>query len=152
MELTYLLIAVLILALPIILTKLLSGKSRDAAVVRGAAVASAPPPEPKRPDALRMEVAMLLAKGGKMEAIKLMRDKKGLPLAAAREAVETICREEAIVTPAPGLMATIERAQQMSEEVQRLAATGRKIEAIKLLREKSGLGLKEAKELVDRLG
>jgi ribosomal protein L7/L12 len=99
-----------------------------------------------------MEVAMLLAKGGKMEAIKLMREKKGLPLAAAREAVETICREEAIVTPAPGLMATIQRAQQMSEEVQRLAATGRKIEAIKLLREKGGLGLKEAKELVDRLG
>ena len=53
-----------------------------------------------------------------------MRDKKGLRLAAAKEAVETIGREEAIVTPAPGLVATIQRAQQMSEEVRRLATTG----------------------------
>ena len=152
MELSYILIAVLILALPFILTKLLSRKSRVTAIVRAAEPPLAPAPEAKRSDALRTEVATLLAQGGKMEAIKLMRDKKGLPLAAAKEAVETICREEAIVTPAPGLMATIQRAQQMSEEVRRLAKTGRKVEAIKLLREKSGLGLKEAKDLVDRLG
>ena len=152
MELTYILVAVLILALPVILTKLLSGKSRDSAVVRGAPVpASAPAAEPRRPDDLRSEVASLLAQGGKLEAIKLLRDKKGLPLAAAKEAVETIGREEAVVAPAPGLMETIQRAQQTSEEVQRLALTGRKIEAIKLLREKSGLGLKEAKDLVDRI-
>jgi ribosomal protein L7/L12 len=87
-----------------------------------------------------------------MEAIKLMRDKTGLPLAAAKAAVEAIGREDAIVPPAPGLAATIQRAQQMSDEVRRLAARGQKIEAIKLLREKSGLGLKEAKDLVDRLG
>jgi large subunit ribosomal protein L7/L12 len=40
----------------------------------------------------------------------------------------------------------------MSEEVRRLASTGRKVEAIRMLREKSGIGLKEAKDLVDRLG
>ena len=152
MEFIYVLIAVLILALPIILTKLFSGKSRETTIVRGGKPTDKAPSEPRRTDTLRSEVAMLLAQGGKMEAIKLMREKKGLPLAAAKEAVETICREEAIVTPAPGLMATIQRAQQMSEEVRRLATSGRKIEAIKLLREKSGLGLKEAKDLVDRLG
>jgi len=152
MELTYILIAVLVLALPIVLTKLRSKKSRDTTIVRGPAPVVKSLPAPRRTDALRSEVAMLLAQGGKMEAIKLMREKKGLPLAAAKEAVETICREEAIVTPAPGLMATIQRAQQMSEEVRRLATSGRKIEAIKLLREKSGIGLKEAKDLVDRLG
>ena len=151
MDLTYILIAVLIVALPIILTKLLSGRSRDPATVRGAAPAGTPVAEPRRPDALRLEVASLLVQGGKMEAIKLMRDKKGLPLAAAKEAVETIGREEAIVPPAPGLAATIQRAQQMSDEVRRLATTGKKIEAIKMLREKSGIGLKEAKDLVDRL-
>ena len=152
MELTYILIAVLILALPLVLTKLFSGKTREAAVVRGPAPAVKPAPEARRPDALRVEVANLLAQGGKMEAIKLMREKKGLPLAAAKEAVETIGREEAVVMPAPGLMETIQRAQRISEEAQRLATTGRKVEAVKLLREKGGLGLREARDLVDRLG
>jgi large subunit ribosomal protein L7/L12 len=51
-----------------------------------------------------------------------------------------------------GLMATLKTAQETSQEVQKLVAKGRKVEAIKILREKSGLGLKEAKDLVDRLG
>jgi ribosomal protein L7/L12 len=38
-----------------------------------------------------------------------------------------------------------------SEGVRRLAMDGRKIEAIKLLREETGFGLKEAKDIVDRL-
>ena len=33
----------------------------------------------------------------------------------------------------------------------RLAAAGQKIQAIKRLREETGLGLKEAKDIVDRL-
>lgn len=36
-----------------------------------------------------------------------------------------------------------------SDKVVALAATGRKIDAIKLLREEAGLGLREAKEIVD---
>jgi ribosomal protein L7/L12 len=38
-----------------------------------------------------------------------------------------------------------------SETVRRLAAQGNKIAAIKLLRDETGLGLKEAKDIVDRL-
>jgi len=152
MELTYILIGALIVILPFILTKLFSGRSKDTATVLGAEPASRTAATPGTPDALREEVASLLTQGGKMEAIKLMRDKRGLQLAAAKEAVEAIGREEAIVPPASGLAATIQRAQEMSEEVRRLATTGKKIEAIKLLREKSGLGLKEARDLVDRLG
>ena len=38
-----------------------------------------------------------------------------------------------------------------SDEVVALAARGRQIEAIKLLRQEHGLGLKEAKEVVDAL-
>jgi large subunit ribosomal protein L7/L12 len=97
-------------------------------------------------------VASLLAQGGKLEAIKLVCERNRVPLSEAREVVERIGKEAAIVAPAPGLVETIQRAQQMSEEVRRLAARGQKVEAIKLLREKSGLGLKEAKDLVDRLG
>jgi ribosomal protein L7/L12 len=39
----------------------------------------------------------------------------------------------------------------VSDDVRILAASGKKINAIKLLREQSGLGLKEAKDIVDRL-
>ena len=39
----------------------------------------------------------------------------------------------------------------VSNEVRHLAATGQKIQAIKRLREETGLGLKEAKDMVERL-
>jgi ribosomal protein L7/L12 len=39
----------------------------------------------------------------------------------------------------------------ISAEVRSLAASGKKINAIKLLRDQTGLGLKEAKDAVDRL-
>ncbi|MGI9326026.1 MAG: ribosomal protein L7/L12 [Pseudomonadales bacterium] len=38
----------------------------------------------------------------------------------------------------------------LDENVLKAARAGRKIEAIKLLREKENLGLKEAKEIIDR--
>lgn len=151
MELIYIIIAALIIVLPFILTRLLSG-SKDTKKVLGleapgklAGVATAP-------DTLEQQVEHLLAKGGKMEAIKLMREKTGLGLAEAKAAVEAIGKDAAIVTPARSLQATIKRAQDMSDEVQHLVAQGHKIEAIKLIRERAGLGLKEAKDLVDRLG
>jgi ribosomal protein L7/L12 len=39
----------------------------------------------------------------------------------------------------------------VSPEVLRLARQGKKIQAIKILREQTGLGLKESKDIVDRL-
>lgn len=39
----------------------------------------------------------------------------------------------------------------VSQEVWRLAASGQKIQAIKRLREETGMGLKAAKDVVDRL-
>ena len=41
--------------------------------------------------------------------------------------------------------------EELSPEVYQLLAAGRKIEAIKLIREETGLGLAEAKELADAL-
>ena len=151
MELTYILIGVLVVALPFLLTRLLSARSRERRTVPGATPAGRQVPS-RIDGAVRGEVVRLLAQGGKMEAIKLVRDRTGLALAAAKDAVETIGRDEAIVPPARSLAATIRRAQEMSEEVQQLVAKGQKVEAIKLIRERSGLGLKEAKDLVDRLG
>jgi len=152
MELTYIVIALSILILPIALTKLLSGRSRDTKAAPAATPVSKRAPPATAGTALRVQVEGLLVQGGKMEAIKLMRDKTGLPLQEAKEAVETIARDAAILAPAPSLVAFIQRAQEMSEEVRKLAASGQKIEAIKLIRERTGLGLKEAKDLVDRLG
>lgn len=41
--------------------------------------------------------------------------------------------------------------ESVSAEVRQLAMLGKKIEAIKVLREQTGLGLKECKDIVDRL-
>lgn len=41
--------------------------------------------------------------------------------------------------------------QELSPEVFQLLADGRKIEAIRLIREETGLGLREAKELAEAL-
>ena len=151
MELTYIVIAALIVVLLLVLTKLFAGASGKPKTVLGATPVSKQAPS-RIDNFLHDEVVRLLAQGGKMEAIRLMRDRTGLTLAAAKDAVETIGKDEAIVPPARSLAATIRRAQEMSEEVQQLVAKGQKIEAIKVIREKSGLGLKEAKDLVDRLG
>ena len=40
---------------------------------------------------------------------------------------------------------------EIADEVRALSAAGRKIEAIKLVRESTGLGLAEAKQLVERM-
>ena len=40
---------------------------------------------------------------------------------------------------------------QLGRDLEQLLSAGRKIEAIKLVRERTGLGLKEAKEAVERL-
>ncbi|MGZ8802397.1 MAG: ribosomal protein L7/L12 [Mycobacterium sp.] len=41
--------------------------------------------------------------------------------------------------------------ESVSAEVRHLAVLGKKIEAIKVLREQTGLGLKECKDIVDQL-
>ena len=41
--------------------------------------------------------------------------------------------------------------EELSPEIYQLIASGRKVEAIKRIREETGLGLREAKELADAL-
>ena len=173
MEWTYILIAAAIVILPFVLTKLLSGKSGDTTKVMGAYT-----PEPKpavapvhkravtpahKPSAAPADsgdftgqIRSLLAQGKKIEAIRLARDKTGFPLDAAKDMVETIEKAGgAAASPAPAAvdpLALIRDAKDLSNEVYRLVKLGNKIDAIKLVREKTGLGLKEAKDLVDRVG
>jgi ribosomal protein L7/L12 len=162
MELTYILIAAAILVLPFLLTKLLSGRSDDAKVL-GAYTPSEKrvPGRAAAPSAdsgmLTDQIKALLAQGNKIEAIKLARAKTGFPLEAAKDMVETIEKSGGTATPAAAPQAVnpmelIRNASGLSREVLQLVKEGRKIDAIQLIRAKTGLGLKEAKEIVDRLG
>lgn len=87
-----------------------------------------------------------LASGNKADAIKLLLEATGLDLKQAKDGVEAqrpanvaATRPEASFTKLPA---------DVVDALQR----GRKIEAVRLLRQHTGLGLKDAKDAVDRAG
>lgn len=90
------------------------------------------------------EIQALLAAGRKIEAIKRYREATGAGLAAAKETVEAIERNEPL-PQGKSLDSTFEK------EIVGLLEGGKKIEAIKLYREQTGVGLKEAKDAVEAL-
>lgn len=73
-----------------------------------------------------------------------------------RRRIEVLERRVAILERAAGMAAPQQPAGYgeplVSEGVRNLALGGNKIAAIKLLREESGLGLKDAKNVVEKLG
>lgn len=91
-------------------------------------------------------IADLLRAGRKIEAIKLLRETTGVSLKEAKDEVDRLSLDLAgDVEPPPG------EGRDLPDEVRTLAAQGKKIEAIKALREQSGLSLKEAKARVDEM-
>jgi large subunit ribosomal protein L7/L12 len=66
-------------------------------------------------------------------------------------ALERAVGHPAAPTPVPGQPAGRPGELMASPMVRQLALQGNKIAAIKLLREETGLGLKQAKDIVDRL-
>lgn len=98
-------------------------------------------------------IADLIAQGKKLEAIKELREMTGIGLKKAKEEIERLIAER------EGREPTATTQQPVSghgpepghEEVAALARAGRKVEAIKLLRSQTGLGLKEAKEAVEKM-
>ena len=85
-------------------------------------------------------VVDLLRDGRKIEAVKIVREETGASLKDALRAVEEIeagAREVEIAPTDP------------MPEVEALAREGRTVEAVQVLRQRSGLGLKEAKDVVD---
>lgn len=94
--------------------------------------------------------AAALAQGSRLEAIKLVREANhGVDLRGAMEAVEAYAsgRQSFPVDPAP--LANIATDSGFPPEAMAALSNGQVIEAIKIVREKTGLGLKEAKDLVD---
>ena len=89
-------------------------------------------------------VRSLTEAGQKIEAIKLFRERTGAGLKESKDAVEAIQRGQAFPAASLG-----DRA--FEDEVATLLEQGQKIEAIKRYRERTGVGLKEAKDAVERM-
>jgi ribosomal protein L7/L12 len=90
------------------------------------------------------EILALLAQGRKIEAIRVYREQTGVGLKEAKDAVEALERGESIQAR--------EFHDTLTQELLSLLGRGEKIEAIKLYRDRTGTGLKEAKEAVEALG
>ncbi|MHB1038442.1 MAG: ribosomal protein L7/L12 [Pirellulales bacterium] len=91
------------------------------------------------------QLRALLAQNQKIEAIKFYRELTGAGLKEAKDAVEALERGESLEPPQKPV------AESWEPEIVALMEQGRKIEAIKLYREKTGLGLKDAKEAVEAI-
>lgn len=93
-----------------------------------------------------------LAQGQRIEAIKLVREANpGIDLRGAMQAVDAHAsgkRDISIGEPTPS--APMAPGDQLPAEALAALSRGQLIEAIKIVRARHGLGLKEAKDLVDR--
>jgi len=92
------------------------------------------------------QIAELIRQGKKLEAIKLLRETTGIDLKEAKEQIEHLMSGS---TPDNAEHPAGAGAEKLPDDVLALAQAGKKIEAIKLLREQSGLGLKDAKDRID---
>lgn len=99
-----------------------------------------------------------LTQGNKLQAIKRVRELTGIGLREAKDFVEAIERGEIAVdrpiTPPPPAYPAFPLAPEEAAndpQVRDFLAQGRKIDAIKRVRELTSLGLKESKDLVEEL-
>ena len=93
------------------------------------------------------EILAVWNSGSKVLAIKLLRDQSGLGLAEAKQLLESA---DAAGSPLAVNRATPASAELRTElSIHAAMASGNKLEAVKLLKEATGLGLAEAKERID---
>ncbi len=99
-------------------------------------------------DDWRQQVSAHVRNGEKIAAIKVYREATGMGLKEAKDFVEAL--EQTLAT---GELPPVEAPATSSEEAElvELVRSGRKIEAVKLYRERHGVGLKEAKDAVEAL-
>jgi ribosomal protein L7/L12 len=96
------------------------------------------------------EIRSLVEHGNKIGAIKRVRELTGLGLKEAKDYVDSIPRHGSPPS-LPSASVNQPTSQASLAEVHALAMQGQKIQAIKLYRELTGLGLKEAKDYIDSL-
>jgi ribosomal protein L7/L12 len=104
---------------------------------------------------LEEQLLALVRQRKKIHAIKLLRERTGVGLKEAKDAVEALERTGRL--PLPGDNQDLKQAYRGGDpgeflaEARWLKEHGRAIEAIKLIRAHTGLGLKEAKDMYDNL-
>ena len=83
-----------------------------------------------------------------LQAIKLYREATGVSLAEAKRAIEKMARNE--FTKPPDGVRDMDN-PILTSRIKSLLVRNRKIDAVKIYREEYGVGLKEAKDAVDRI-
>jgi len=100
------------------------------------------------------EIQRLIQSGQKIYAIKLFRETFGVGLKEAKDAVDAMEAGKSIDISGMQVKTSSVNFQSNAQsiaEIQRLLQGGNKIEAIKLFREMTGVGLKEAKDAVEAI-
>lgn len=113
------------------------------------------------------EIERLLLQGQKIQAIKVYRERSGLGLREAKDAVDLIENRLLVQGPSsfheqasslfqtqaddPNTEDSLPMLAVSDEEIRQCLLQGNKIKAIKLYRQQTGLGLREAKEAIDLL-
>ena len=97
-------------------------------------------------DEFEDEIRELLASGNKIAAVKRYREETGVGLAEAKAAVEALEAGNSLADSVTSDDA------DLTDQVVSLLERGKKIPAVKLYRDLTGVGLKDAKETVERIG
>ena len=102
-------------------------------------------------DVVPPRVAALLEGGNKIAAIKELRSITGLGLKEAKDWIDSYERGVAAPLPEPAVAAdgNVKASFTLTREALEALERGDKIEAIKIVREATGLGLEEAKDILD---
>jgi ribosomal protein L7/L12 len=143
---------------------LLRGRSQPQVIAApGAASAAAEPPAAPSPTASMTMAAAdsivraMAARGETVQAVKMVREMTGLGLKEAKDYVDSlpnappitaVARQVALAASGAGGAAS---GASVRTEALALLARGDKLEAIKLVRERTGMGLAEAKDYVEDL-
>ena len=89
------------------------------------------------------EILSIWNSGSKVLAIKLLREQSGLGLSEAKQLLESVDATDSSLAVNSAIPASAEL------RIHAAMASGNKLEAVKLLKEATGLGLAEAKERID---
>lgn len=95
------------------------------------------------------QLAALIHRGRKIEAIERLRQRTGVGLAEAKAEIERIEMRATAVWAPPRRTETQPAPGAIDADIRLLAQQGQRIEAIKKLRERRRIGLKEAKDALD---
>jgi ribosomal protein L7/L12 len=94
------------------------------------------------------DIVSMLEQGRKIDAIRMYREQTGAGLREAKDAVDAIERGENLPAAARATGSAGVRAD-LKADVWALVQDGQKIQAIKFYRERTGCGLKQAKDAVE---